>query len=406
MIRIAELVNREKLRSVALFVMAIGFFIQLAGKIFIESSSARNTQVYLCLLFPALCAVFYRVVLRRAVQVRALYLPWGLYLAWVALTTIWATGGDDSALSLAKRGLFIGLFLVAVALLMQDDRYLRRALLAGVAVVAFGALASLTYQYAVLDQPLAYRAFRIYSLGWRDFADFRWPVAAGIFYGAIATWALGIAIDRATGRWASVWFFCCFMVISLYVLLTYTRGAWIGLMAAVVLSVFMQRTRRGWWFLILAVGAVLVAIGSFWPQLVIEFQQNKLSGRGAIWDYYLEVMPGHWLIGHGLGTPFEYLWDNGVTVSPHAHSLYLQQVYDSGLISLAFLLVGMVWLLVKGWQLKDEYWVRLAYPAYVFSLIAMLTDIERLFTRPGDYWTVFWMPVAILLAVANRGHSR
>ncbi|MDD2055963.1 O-antigen ligase family protein [Pseudomonas sp. GD03860] len=404
--RVVELVSRGRFSSVALFIMALGFFIQMAGKIFIESSSARNTQVYLFLLFPALCVVLYRVVVRRAVQLRAIYLPWILYLAWVALTTIWASGSDDSALSLAKRGLFIGLFLVAVALLMQDDRYLRRALLAGIGIVAFGALASLIYQYVVLDRPLAYRAFRIDRLGWRDFADFRWPVAAGIFYGAMATWAFGIAIDRTTGRWASVWFFGCFMIISLYVLLTYTRGAWIGLVIAVIVAVFIQRTRRGWWSLVLAGGAALVAIGSFWPQLVIEFQQNKLSGRGAIWDYYLEVMPGHWLFGHGLGTPFEYLWENGVTVSPHAHSLYLQQVYDSGLISLLFLLSGVCWLLFKGWQQKDEGWVRLAYPAYIFSLIVMLTDVERLFTRPGDFWTVFWMPVAILLAVVSRDHSR
>lgn len=166
--------------------------------------------------------------------------------------------------------------------------------------------------------------------------------------------------------------------------------------------IILQNSRLGWWLLGIGTVLVLALVIKFWPQLVIEFQEKQLSGRGPIWVYYFKVMSGHWAVGHGLGTPFEYRWPDGVQVSPHAHSLYLQQVYDSGIVSLALLGAGLLALAHKAWKLRSNYWVRLAFPALVFALIAMLTDVERVFTRPGDYWTLFWLPVAILLAVPMR----
>lgn len=138
---------------------------------------------------------------------------------------------------------------------------------------------------------------------------------------------------------------------------------------------------------------------AWYDYLMIEIFKRQLSGRGPIWDYYFNVMPGHWWTGFGLGTPFEFHWSNGTTVSPHAHSLYLQQIYDSGVVAIIFMVCGILSLALKAWQLRAEPWVRLALPAFLYALIVMLTDIERIFTRPGDYWTVVWFPVAILLAV-------
>ncbi|MNG09377.1 hypothetical protein D3C84_927960 [compost metagenome] len=110
-------------------------------------------------------------------------------------------------------------------------------------------------------------------------------------------------------------------------------------------------------------------------------------------------MREYWIFGYGLGTPFNYDWPDGKTSSPHAHSLYLQQIYDSGLVSIAMLGTGLFGVCYKAWYCRSNPWVRLAFPALVYALIVMLTDVERILTRPGTYWTVFWLPVAILLAV-------
>lgn len=387
--------------------LAVGLFIQLSGKVWLESGSAHNTQVYLWLLLPALVYLLCRLVTRTWSLPSAHHLPWLLFLVWVGGSAFWAAGAGKPPFSLAKYGIFIALFLVSVHVLLNHyEEFLRRALFAGFVVVALGALASLVYQFGWLDRPLAYRAFRIDRLGIGDYANYGWPVIAGIFHGAIAVWAIGYAVDKRTSSWVAMFWLAVFAILLLYVLLTYARGAWFGLLGGCLAVVILQNSRRGWLLLGVFALGLLAAIFIWWDRLLFEMQSRQLSGRGQIWEYFLEVMRGHWLFGHGLGTPFTFIWPDGQSISPHAHSLYLQQIYDSGLVALGLMGVGLFGLVHKAWRLRDNPCVRMAFPALVFALIAMLTDVERIFTRPGVYWTVFWLPVAVLLAVRDGHHAR
>ncbi|WP_324816488.1 O-antigen ligase family protein [Pseudomonas putida] len=196
--------------------------------------------------------------------------------------------------------------------------------------------------------------------------------------------------------------FLIFGVLCVYVLLTYTRGAWIALAFSSLVVVLLRRTRRAWFVLSLAGTLLIVAIYLFWDALIFEVTTRQLSGRGPIWNYFFSQMPGYWLFGHGLGTEFKYVWPGREMISPHAHSLYLQQIYDSGLISVALLLLGLATLTYKSVICRRDPWVQLAFPALLFAVVAMFTDVERIFTRPGDYWTVLWLPVAIILAVSHK----
>lgn len=391
-----------KWSTVVLWALAIGFFIQVSGKVWVVSGSARNAQIYIWLLLPALIFLLCNVYCRGWSGFSLQYIPWLVFLTWVALSTLWATASETDPVSLAKRGGFIALYLVGVYLLLNYNEVLfRRALAAGITIIAVGALVSLIYQYGVLHKPLGYRAFRIDRMGFGDIANYGWPVAAGIFNGAIAVWAMGMALDKNTASKSSLFWLAIFGVLAFYVLMTGTRGAWFALIGSCVLSVVMHKSKRGMWGAGICLLMVLGASVVLWDQILIEVQKRQLSGRGPIWEYYFQVMSGHWLIGHGLGTPFTYVWPNGKTISPHAHSLFLQQIYDSGLVSLGLMLIGLLGLLMKAWRMRDNSWVRLAVPALLFALIAMLTDVERIYTRPGDYWTVFWLPIAVLLAIPS-----
>ncbi len=389
-------------------VLAIGLFIQMSGKVWIESGSARNTQVYIWLLLPALVFFIYKAISKCPMGFDFSYLPWALFLLWMALSTLWSSGSENSSLSLMKRGLYIAIYLAAILFLMRlDESFLRRAILAGVTVVALGALVSLVHQFYVLGQSLSYRGFRIDRSGIGNFANYGWPVVAGILHGALATWALGVALDKQTSKRLATFFLVVFLVLSSYVLFTYTRGALFALVASSFFVVICQNSKRGWIFLISSVLLVLVAALLWWDYLVFEATQRQLSGRGPIWEFFFSKIQGHWIFGYGLGTPFDYVWPDNVRHSPHAHSLYLQQIYDGGLISLALMGLGLWGLARKSWNLRTNYWIRLAFPALIFALVAMLTDVERIFTRPGDYWSVFWLPVAVLLAVpGNRIKSQ
>lgn len=395
--------SKDGLRMALTLSLSLGLFVQICGKVWLESNSAQNSQVYIWLLTPALVWVISKAIGRSLVWPDAIYVPWIAYLVWVALSTLWATNSEADAWSVAKRGVFIGLYLIAIHLLMvKNSTYFRRGLLASFVVVTIGALATLVYQYGVLDRPLSFRGFRVDRLGIGDYANYGWPVAAGIFHGAIATWVFGIVLDRRTSPSMSMFWLFCFFVLAAYVLLTYTRGAWIALAACCLLVTVIHNSKRSWIILGLLGAIALVGVVLTWDHLLIEIQRRQFSGRGKIWEYFFSVMPDHWLLGYGLGTPFEYVWPNNFAVSPHAHSLYLQQVYDSGLVSLMLMILGLAVLVCRAYISKHNEWVKLAFPSLIFSLITMLTDVERIFTRPGDYWLVFWLPVAVLLSVCCR----
>ncbi|MFR0716558.1 O-antigen ligase family protein [Enterobacterales bacterium BD_CKDN230030183-1A_HGKHYDSX7] len=385
---------------IMLWMLAVGLFLQITGKVWIVSGGARNTQIYLWLLLPSLVFVLSKYSSWRTVFVEKQYLPWLAFLAWVALSSIWATGSETEAWSLAKRGLFICLYFLSIRLLLRRrEEVFRRVLLFSVAVVTVGALVSLVHQYGVVGKPIGFRAYRIDRSGIGGFVNYGWPVAAGIFNGAVSVWAIGYALDKRSSTLTAALWFIAYIVLATYVVMTGSRGAVLALAGSSILAVLLQRSKFGVRLLVVVSVASVFAGIYFWDNLVYEFTDKQLSGRGDIWIYYLRVMSEHWWFGYGLGTPFQYHWPNGLWVSPHAHSLYLQQVYDSGVISLVLLLSGLVGVTYKAWLLRHNPWVRLVVPALLFALIAMLTDVERIFTRPSDMWTVFWLPVAILLAL-------
>lgn len=382
--------------------MSFGLFVLVSGKVWFTSGSARNAQIYIWLLLPTLLLFVYYTFKKASGVIEKQYIPWIAFLIFVATSSYWGTQSGE-AFTFVKKGLLIFLFLLSIYFFMRiNEPFFQRALLVAVLIVALGALATIFYQFFWLERPLGYREFRLDRLGIGEFANYRHPVAAGIFHGAIATWAFGAAVNKKSSFRAAILWFSVFSILALFVFFTYSRAAWIGLACALAVSTFLHNTKRAKYSLVL--GVVIVTLAAFiWANyLMMELFHRKLSGRGPIWEYYFSIMPGHWLWGYGLGTPFEYHWPDPSIVSPHAHSLYLQQIYDSGIVSLALLGSGLLTLIRKSWKLRNNYWVRLAFPALVFSLVAMLTDVERIFTRPGDYWTVFWLPVAILLAIPKN----
>ncbi|MBK5002879.1 O-antigen ligase family protein [Pseudomonas sp. S31] len=390
-----------RLVTVIGWLLAIGIFILISGKVWIASGSGRNTQIYITLLLPTLFLIAKKYINRDFSFPRE-YFIWILFLTWVGLSSLWSTNTEADFWSLAKRGLFISLYLGAVYYLFHiNQEFLWKSIFTAVITVFVGALATLLYQYGVLDIPLGYRSHRLQELGLGGYADYGWPVAAGIFHGSIALYALYLAIDKNTRPLISIIWGAVFTTLAIYVLLTYTRGAWIALAAGFIVLVLLQRSKKAWFALALSVFTACCLIVKFWSQLLIELQTRQLSGRGPIWQFFYEQMQGHWFLGHGLGTPFEYHWPKGGAISPHAHSLYLQQIYDSGIVSLTILSAGLTLLFIKAWSLRENRWVKLALPVLIFSLVAMITDVERIYTRPGDYWVVFWTPVALLLAVSG-----
>lgn len=139
-----------------------------------------------------------------------------------------------------------------------------------------------------------------------------------------------------------LFYFCCCAIQCVCMLLTFSRGAWLGLLFAGAVFVVLLNPR-----LILLAPFALIALYFVLPETVIsrftsigDLSDNSTSYRVYIWMGVLAMLKdGFWLCGIGPGDgafnqvyPF---YSYSAIVAPHSHNLYLQILCDAGITALA-----------------------------------------------------------------------
>lgn len=387
-----------------LFILGLGLFVQLAGLLFNSDGSRYATQTYLLLFVPALVLLLWRRLAldtwRQAPGIILLCL-----LAWVLLTGSVNAGSSQEPVYWLKIDLLILLYVFAVASLARHERAFNWLLAAVVTVAALFAWGTLYYHFGVLDRPLEYNklrfADRLSALGWRGLADLNHPIIAGLYYGVFAVLLTYLFVGFQVRGWQAGLLAVGMLGLLVYVLLTFSRGAWFSTAAGcfAVLLLFpniKSRTLIGGGCLLLLVGAYL-----FWPEIQYELKRG-ISGRQLIWDSWAERLSEFWLLGAGAGAEFNFALPAPATFSVlHAHSLYLQLWYEYGVVGIglfALLLLSLLW---KGWVCRAEPLARLGLALLVFAMLAMVSDVYAIFHRLSPYWVLVWFPVGILLGVRH-----
>ena len=141
--------------------------------------------------------------------------------------------------------------------------------------------------------------------------------------------------------WAQrVWYFICCGIMCVCMLLTLSRGAWLGLLFAGFLFVLFLQPR-----LLLLAPIALVALYFVLPDTIInrfssigDLGDSSTSYRVYIWIGTLAMLKDYWLCGIGPGdAAFNLVYPrysySGVT-APHSHNLFLQIMCDAGVIAL------------------------------------------------------------------------
>jgi putative inorganic carbon (HCO3(-)) transporter len=157
---------------------------------------------------------------------------------------------------------------------------------------------------------------------------------------------LGGAKLLAARDWTTRGFYlvCC-GIMCVCMLLTLSRGAWLGLLFAGAVFVVLLNPR-----LILLAPFALVLLYFVLPDTVItrftsigNLSDSSTSYRVYIWMGVLAMLKDYWLCGIGPGdAAFNMVYPaysyNSI-IAPHSHNLFLQIVCDAGIAALAVFLI-------------------------------------------------------------------
>ena len=154
--------------------------------------------------------------------------------------------------------------------------------------------------------------------------------------------ALLLSVRGVSGR---LWWLGCSALIGLCLLLTLSRGGWVGALIAGAIFVVLINPR-----LLVLVPFALVALYFVMPDTVIQrftsigdLGDSSTSYRVSIWMGSLAMLKDYWLCGIGPGTEafnMVYpIYGYAAANAQHSHNLLLQLVSDGGIWLLAVFLL-------------------------------------------------------------------
>ena len=337
-----------------------------------------------------------------------------------------------------KDFLYIILFLFAISALIRSSKndFLKVMYLSGSIVVISAVIALINYIF-IKEVSLNYRAFRLSNMGLHPFGYFSNPIPAAIFY-SVFTVFFFVQLLEAKGKWPlQAVLLTALCILLTYVLMTGSRGPTFSLLLSFASLWYLRKDRRTatlcmslfCFVLVFAMssGAIKtdfiapvssknsfllsdikpISAGSSFRELpeVQEFedQLNLTFGkRGTIWFNAVELIGEKPWLGHGIDAYFDVPFDNGRITAQHPHSLYLQVLYDTGIVGLFLFLTISVLSLKACWQHRENALAQVAFAIFVLSLTNFLTDIDQIFHRPYYYWVFFWLPVGAIAGIRMK----
>lgn len=199
-------------------------------------------------------------------------------------------------------------------------------------------------------------------------------------------------------------------IVLVVLLLTQSRGSWMGLTAAFVIFVFLSLRKRKGGLVSVIVGLLVVSF--LLVPSVLKVDQVKLTTQQAegtllfrvqMWDRALPRIAAHPLTGIGLNH-FRYLPEIKYDVS-HAHNKFIHMAVELGIPAAAAYLALLIltgYMVVTVWKKSKVKWLRAAVLGLGCGQLAQtiyeITDVIPLGAKVGIF---FWLSLALIAAIYN-----
>ncbi len=198
------------------------------------------------------------------------------------------------------------------------------------------------------------------SIGGRAVGSLENPNMLGEYLILIIPIAFAMFIGRGEGM-RRISAFVSLGIMGSCLILTWSRGAWLGIILAIVVMLFMWHRRALW--LVFAGIASIPILPSVLPASILNrftsignLSDSSTSYRVHIWHATVNMISDNPVSGIGIG---EGAWDRlyplytfmGVEAAPHSHNLYLQIWLELGVFGILTFVFLMLMLYSSGFTL-------------------------------------------------------
>jgi O-antigen ligase len=312
-----------------------------------------------------------------------------LFLAGAAVSVAWANYGHlgDAVIVLLYIGLFV---MIWAALVVGNPQWFQRLLfLAGIGL-ALSALFAMT-SFRSLTSDTWQEQGRLVAFGSLDN-----PNLAAFAYGAALVWLMQSAVRK---RLLQVLQLAAVLVLSVFIVMTFSRAAWLAIVVSQICMLLTVRHRHiKWRAMVALIGTVVALALGGWHYV----EERGMSYRPQILHQAWDLIEAHPWGGLGMGS--RYTIQLGDQVWLHSHNVFSHLAIILGVPGL--LVWSALWLVVgwRGWRFRHIATGRCLLALWVYASVAFQFDAPDVLEKPSVEWLLGWLPIAISMGLAWRMH--
>ncbi|MCR4431781.1 MAG: O-antigen ligase family protein [Tepidanaerobacteraceae bacterium] len=337
----------------------------------------------------------------------AAIIPALMFMAVAAVSAVFSVMRSESLKTLPLYAAYFMAF-YSSAILMRDRVILKTALffqmMSALLLSAYG-----IYQYFFIKVPTAIAWVDVKQfpeLATRVYATLENPNVLAEYLALAIPMALGMLFaGEKLGR--KLLFSAITGVLAICLVLTFSRGAWLGLVLALLVFAAIKEPRLLIWLILLGFVSPL-----FMPSVVVNriasigsLEDSSNAFRVTIWIAAIRMIKDYWIAGAGLGlTAFSRVYrDYMIAGTPalHAHNLYLEMGIEMGVAGI----LTFIWMIIAGFSravncIGKDTWHSFLLAAAVGALAGHLLHgmFDYVWFSPRivmDFWLVFGMTSAL-----------
>ena len=216
--------------------------------------------------------------------------------------------------------------------------------------------------------------------------------------------AVSLSLGGRTGRRGFVSFLLPVLLGSSLVL-TFSRGAWMGFLCGLALMLILSRRYKTGLFLLFVFAVVFLLFPEIRERIAYTFRPEGDSLRRPIWDASLRLMREHPFFGNGIGTFMDQCRRLLPEQLTYAHNCYLQIWVETGIFSLSAFLLFLGTLLRNGIQayFKEPDPILLGIICGVFGFLIHSFFDTQFYSLRLAY--LFWFLLGLLVSATRLRQS-